>query len=150
MVDKRRVARGVVRWGMCSGAVMTSEQDAIPVSDERQIRRLVNAAKEGGEEDCYSGKRRWPRFMAGMRLEITTDPDDHSAAWPALMHNVSRGGVAFWSKRGLRARDSVFVREFGDDGAHCWLPAQVQHCTVGLRGYLIGVAFGSTSLPGLP
>ena len=127
---------------------MTSEQKAIPVSDAREIERMVNSACDGGEPDHYAGKRQWPRFAAGTRLEITTDPNNRSSTWPAIMHNVSTGGIAFWSKRELRERDEISVREFPTDGSTPWIPARVQHCTVGIRGFLIGVEFESPPPPG--
>ncbi|MGB2984898.1 MAG: PilZ domain-containing protein, partial [Phycisphaerae bacterium] len=68
-------------------------------------------------------------------------PDVPSCTWPAIMHNISEGGFAFWSKRQLRQDGSVYVREFSADNSAPWLPACVTHCTVGIKGYLIGAAF---------
>jgi hypothetical protein len=75
-------------------------------------------------------------------LEITTDPA-RPAEWRTVyMHNVSLGGCAFWSKRKLPIRTAAWVREVADGEQTPWLAAEISHCTVGIRGFLIGVAFG--------
>jgi len=81
------------------------------------------------------------RFSAGMRLEVTTDPGVPSAAVHVTMQNVSEGGFSFWSKRELRQHTPLFVREFSTESDREWVAARVRHCTVGIRGYLIGGGF---------
>lgn len=76
-----------------------------------------------------------------MQLDVTTDAADDSCAWPVTMHDISDRGFAFWSKRRLRNGACIFVREFSADNSSPWLPARVTHCTVGIRGYLIGAEF---------
>ena len=105
---------------------------------------LVTSAQEQGEPDRYTGKRHWMRFSAGMRLEITTDPAKPTASVHVTMQNVSDGGFAFWSKRDLPLYTPLFVREFSTDGDREWVAAKVRHCTVGIRGYLIGGEFENT------
>jgi hypothetical protein len=128
---------------------MTARQQHIKVvADKREIRRLVSVAGAEGEPDTYSGKRASTRFAAGMRLDVTTDPAVPASAWPAAMHNISEGGFAFWSKTQLRSRSEIWVREFSADDHAPWIPAHVTHCTVGIKGYLIGAAFGPANVPG--
>ena len=112
-----------------------------PLSKPEQIKRLVQHARQQGKPDGVPGKRRWPRFTTGMRLEVTTDPSRPSLAVAAIMHNVSEGGFAFWSKRELSARTQLFVREFESEGELDWLPARVRHCTSGILGHLVGAQF---------
>jgi hypothetical protein len=110
-------------------------------SDARAIRKLVTSAQQQGTPDRYTGKRRWTRFTAGMRLEITTDPAVASASAHVVMKNVSEGGFAFWSRRELREHTPLFVRESSEERAGEWVAGRVRHCTVGLRGYLVGAEF---------
>ena len=110
-------------------------------SESQEIKRLVTEACEQGKPDRYGGKRRWMRFTAGMRLEITSNPADPSASSPVVMQNVSEGGVSLWSKRECRPHSTIYIREYSGDEDREWLPAQVRHCTFGIRGYLVGAEF---------
>lgn len=110
-------------------------------SEAREIQKLVTSAQEQGTADHYTGKRRWMRFSAGMRLEVSTDPGVPSASIHATMQNVSEGGFAFWSKRELKLHTHLFVREFTAEGDREWVAGQVCHCTTGIRGFLIGAEF---------
>ncbi len=142
--------------GLNDGAVapgryrrMATTNNSSSASDAREIHRLVRSASQQGTPDCYTGKRRWTRFCAGMPLEITED----LATAPAnvIMQNVSEGGFAFWSRKGLAPHASFFVREYSAEQDREWLPARVRHCTVGLRGFLVGAEFecdaGDTPVP---
>lgn len=120
---------------------MASTGNDTSASDEKVIQKLVTSAQEQGTPDRYTGKRRWMRFTAGMRLEITTDPAVPSASVHVTMQNVSEGGFSFWSKRELRQFAPLFVREFSTDGDREWLAAHVRHCTSGIRGHLVGAEF---------
>lgn len=112
-----------------------------------EVRRLVSTAEAGGDPDSYTGKRGKLRFSEGMQLEVTDDPARKSAVIAVTMHNVSESGCAFWSKRKQELRDELFVREFTADNAAPWLPVHVTHCTQGIRGFLVGVAFGERVSP---
>jgi hypothetical protein len=125
---------------------MAAASEHSSTSDAQEIQKLVTSAQQQGTPDRYTGKRRRTRFAAGMRLEITTDPAIPSSSSHVVMQNVSEGGFAFWSKRALRQHAPLFVREFSRDGDGEWMPAQVRHCTVGIRGYLVGAEF-ENSLP---
>ena len=120
---------------------MAAASDHSSTSDAQEIHKLVTSAQEQGTPDRYPGKRHWTRFSAGMRLEIATDPGIPSSSSHVIMQNVSEGGFAFWSKRELREHTPLFVREFSRDGDGEWMAAHVRHCTVGIRGYLVGAEF---------
>lgn len=124
---------------------MPQQQDSSSVANSGEIKRLVETASATGEADEYAGKREALRFAVGMQLDVTTDPASASCAWPVIMHNVSDGGFAFWSKKQLRTGSDIWVREFTADNSLPWLPAHVTHCTVGIKGYLIGASFGAAS-----
>lgn len=110
--------------------------------DRNAVRRLVSNAESSGEHDSYAGKRNSIRFAEGMQLEVTDDPSKQSVPMAVTMHNASDGGCAFWLKRKLELRSKIYVREFSADNSLPWLPAHVTHCTQGIRGFIVGVAFG--------
>jgi len=120
---------------------MATTKQAPRVEDTTEILRLVETAQQQGSPDRYHGKRRWTRFTAGMQLEVTTEPTDPTGSVRVIMHNLSAGGLAFWSKRRLPERCAIFVREFSDEGQAEWIPAQVCHCALCLRGFLVGAEF---------
>src|SRR3990170_1987660 len=103
---------------------MASNSNNTSASDAQEIHKLVTSAQEQGAPDHYTGKRRWMRFSAGMRLEITSDPGVPSASAHVTMQNVSEGGFAFWSKREIEQHTPLFVREFSTEGDREWLPAR--------------------------
>ena len=122
---------------------MQVPKGSVSISCRDDIDRWVEIAGQQGEADMYAGKRHWTRFAEGMRLDVTLNPAQPTASWGVYMHNVSDGGFAFWSKKEVPARTSLFVREYTDDNSQGWVKAKVTHCTVGIRGYLIGAAFES-------
>jgi len=124
---------------------MSVEQDPSALRNESEIDHLVESAREFGEDDGYAGKRHWTRYRAGMRLEVTTDPANPAATMAVVMEDASNGGCAFWSRRELGRRRAVYVRRFPADDESDWMPAVVHHCTVGIRGFLIGVSFKSSA-----
>ena len=124
---------------------MEAQKSKVPMGDEQDIARLVATAGQAGEADMYAGKRHFTRFAEGMRLEVTLNPTQPSGSWGVYMHNVSDGGFAFWSKKEVPARTTLFVREYTDDSSQGWMKAKVTHCTVGIRGFLVGAAFNSPS-----
>ena len=125
-----------------------------PPPVQSEIERLLRAAGEGGDIDSYAGKRDDVRVAEGLQLEVTTNRQDSSAAWAVTMHNVSGGGIAFWSRRDIGERTAIHIREFSPDTPHSWIPANVRHSTLGIRGHLIGALFdtsdGSMSTPTPP
>jgi len=112
-----------------------------PPAPGEAIARMVAAAGEQGEPDQYAGKRQKTRYAEAMRLEITLDRSRPSAATSVYMHNVSEGGFAFWCRQKMTPRSMLHVRELSEDNSNPWLPARITHCTVGIRGFLVGAAF---------
>ena len=125
---------------------MAASNNSSSTSDSQEIHKLVTSAQELGAPDHYTGKRRWTRFTAGMPLEITTNPANPLATVYVTMQNVSEGGFAFWCKREIEQHTSMFVREFTDEGNREWVAAHVRHCTIGIRGYLIGAQFENPTM----
>lgn len=109
--------------------------DATPTIDS-----LLALAREQGEPDGYVGKREHARFALGAPLDVTTAPDVESATWRVVMHNVSAGGLSFWSKREIRADSPVYFRHWSGTAPGPWISGRVVHCTLGVQGYLTGVA----------
>ncbi len=126
---------------------MPDPTDDKPAIGEDEIQRLVTTAGVDGEPDEYTGKRASTRFAVGMQLDVTTDLTASSCHWPVIMHNISDRGFAFWSKRQLRNGGDIWVREFSADNSAPWLAANVTHCTVGIKGYLIGAEFTTPPPP---
>lgn len=102
---------------------------------------LVGIAREIGRPDSYAGKRNNIRFTVGERLDICTDPSTPATAMVAILHNINDEGAAFWLKAERVAGDRLFVRQFQANGEATWTPSIVRHCTRGINGYLVGVAF---------
>ena len=120
---------------------MAAKQVRLPAVDERAVRRLVESASRGGHPDVYEGKRGAARVAAAVPLDVTTDPTVPTCAQAVTMHNISLSGFAFWSRRQLPRGTPIYVREFSADNSKPWVPARVTHCTIGLRGFLVGAAF---------
>lgn len=119
---------------------MTMQQTRQPVDTAlRTVEKLVSRAAEG-ELDHYAGKRRAARISEGLQLEFTEVLDQ--SAVPVTMHNISTTGCAFWIKRKLNIHAVGYVREFTPNNSAMWIPGYVTHCTQGIRGFLIGMAFG--------
>lgn len=127
---------------------MSNQDDQSPAADQDEIRRLIDSAGADVDRNARSGRRNRARFRAGMQLDVTTDAADDSCVWPVTMHDISDRGFAFWSKRLLHKDTCIFVREFSADNSSPWLPARVTHCTVGIRGYLIGAGFSVAAVSG--
>jgi hypothetical protein len=124
---------------------MTAQGKDSSGNSEREITRLVSSAETEGEPVGIGGHRDATRFAVGMQLDVSTDPQVPSCTWPVTMHNISQGGFAFWSKRQLRVGSVLWVREFSADNSKPWIGAEVTHCTVGIRGYLVGGRFAVKS-----
>lgn len=122
-----------------SSAVLNPEA----VVQEREIARLLDVAAGQGERDIYSGKRRWVRYHLGARLEVEVlgTVARRRGTTTAIMHNISGGGLGFWTRNLLSEHTRIRVRELGEGGPTSWVSARVTHASLGIRGYLIGAAF---------
>ena len=113
----------------------------IPLGDSLEIAHLIRSAAEYGTSDSYTGKRGAARIMEGLRLELTTDLQQSAEVDAISMHNISENGLSFWSKKKFQYHTIVYVREFSADQPRPWLLARVNHCTSGIRGFLVGAEF---------
>ena len=111
------------------------------------ITELLDKARREGELDQFIGKRRWKRYCYGTRLEVTRDPAVFANSWYVTTHNVSGGGVGFWSKQAFLLGEPLFVRERSSGKPTQWLSSHVKYCVLGVNGYLIGVSFDHPSEP---
>jgi len=112
----------------------------------QEINRLMQSALAVGRPDAYSGKRDQTRYVMGMPLQLSIDPNDPSVTWNGIMHNVSGGGFGVWSRRKVDTKSLLYVRDNSGSAYTPWLKAEVRHISAGLRGYLVGAAF----IPPLP
>ena len=118
-----------------------TESTTIPLGDELEVRRLIRVAGEYGTPDSYPGKRRIPRIKDDLRLELTTDLRQTGDVQAVSMHDISESGLALWSRKQFMRNTIVYVREFSDGRPRPWLKTHVNHCTGGIRGFLVGVEF---------
>lgn len=125
---------------------MTDGQ-ATRLAGRDEISRLVAEAKVDEIATGLGIHRDTERFAMGMRLDVTTDIHNPSGYWPVTMHNISDGGFAFWSRKQLRKHAEIWVREFSCDDSQPWVFAHVEHCTVGILGYLVGGKFEQMAAP---
>lgn len=112
------------------------------VSEQAVVSELLANARRFGQRDVFNGKRRWSRFQVGMRLEaqLINSGADQAEIWPVTSHNISGGGLGFWSHRQLPDHTRLRLREWtGADGA--WISATVVHSSLSIGGYLVGVRF---------
>jgi len=126
---------------------MNAGKHDVSVQDQAEIKRWLETAEQNGEFDNYAGKRSTPRFVEGMPLQVSMNPSLRTESFGGHMHNVSETGFAFWSKTEVAPRTTLYVRDANLDGNGGWLEAWVTHCTRGIRGFLIGAAFGGNPRP---
>lgn len=106
-----------------------------------EVERLVKLARKEGEEDNYPGKRKATRISNGLSLELTDNPTHPSAINYVTMNDVSLSGLSFWSRQKASYASQIYIRFYVDDTPSQWIPALVKHCSVGLRGHVIGAEF---------
>lgn len=124
-----------------SRETMSADQNNSKHPQEREIVRLVQHAELKGVADAYHGKRQRTRYIVGMSLQLSTNPEDPSATWLGTTHNISGGGLGVWTKQKVEPGSVIFVRDDSTGAFSPWLRAEVKHVSLGLRGYLIGAAF---------
>lgn len=122
---------------------MEAQKANAPDMNKQEIARWICNAEQNGEFEHYAGKRHATRFGDGMLLQVTVNPSVPTGRWNVYMHNVSEGGFAFWSKKDVAFRATIYVRDATAEGNGGWIEAWVTHCTRGLRGFLVGASFGA-------
>jgi signal transduction histidine kinase/CheY-like chemotaxis protein len=120
---------------------MSADQNISKHPQEREISRWVQNAQLEGVPDAYRGKRQRTRYIVGMSLQLSANPEDPSATCLGTMHNVSGGGLGVWTKEKIEHGSVIFVRDDSAGTFSPWLQVEVKHVSLGLRGYLIGAAF---------
>jgi len=102
--------------------------------------QLLQRAKREGKKDVYSGNRIWTRYSISTLVRVCTDPAHSSDAWHVSLHNISGGGIGYWSTQEASVGSTIYICDT-DDHTPIWLAAEVVHCSVGMRGHLIGAVF---------
>lgn len=108
---------------------------------QQTLARLVEEARRDGVPDAYRGQRRWTRYRLGKPLEIAADLSLAGGSWQVITHNLSGGGLGFWSRCAFSVNQRLYLRELPTDGYAPWVEARVTYNTLGLHGYLVGVCF---------
>jgi signal transduction histidine kinase/DNA-binding NarL/FixJ family response regulator len=98
----------------------------------------LSIAKQQGVPDRELGMRKYARYTLGMRVDISTDPNEGSDVQSVLVHNVSAGGIGIWTPRHFAKSASLWVLDADGLG---WIAGTVQHSSPGVHGYLVGIQF---------
>lgn len=112
-----------------------------PETVTTHVEDLVDFATRAGQLDVYAGKRDKPRYRLRMPMEIRLKDSPEDQIISVELHDISLGGIGFWSESILKADTQILVREWRPDEPAGWIPARVLHCTRGLTGYLLGAQF---------
>ncbi len=78
---------------------MPTQRTSFRTGGKSDIERLVRNAAESGKLDSYKGKRDEARVSNALMLEFAVNPDDACGVSAVTMQDISRAGVAFWSRR---------------------------------------------------
>lgn len=111
-----------------------------------KIPAIFELARNDGKIDAFAGKRAFTRYAVGLSTQLTLNPNGPDAPWSVVTHNVSGGGVGLWSRERLSTGTAVYIRDLNDNREDTWLPGRVRHCSVGLRGYLLGIELDTPTL----
>ena len=107
---------------------------------EEAIRDLLIEASLEGSEDVYLVRRKHQRHTHDIRLEWQNDEaDDQLMA--GVLADISQAGLALWVREKLKMGDEIVVRRWPGRDEDVWIPGEVRHCELGLKGYLVGVRF---------
>ncbi len=120
--------------------MITRDQKTI-VNERREIARLVAIAKQDGASDGYAGKRNEARTINALFLEVTSNPKKFEDAWSVTMHDISAGGISFWTRQPLPINNTIYIRECTEYNSRPWIVAHIRHRTRALQGQLIGAEF---------
>lgn len=112
--------------------------------------RILDEARRKGTAELSPQPRRWPRYCLGKTLEVCTDTARPQDSWRVTMHNISAGGLGFWSDRPIPNETTVYVRDPHVADASGWAPTKVARCSAGIGGFLVGTSFQDTLLPASP
>ena len=115
---------------------MPTQLEHTPLGDKREITRLLRAASEGGQAGQYAGRV----FRVRVGGYLQANRVGSATRLLVILRDISDTGLAFWSKKRFTPRSRLFIREFSED-ERPWLLACVRHCTIGMRGFLIGAVF---------
>jgi len=126
---------------------MKTDPSLLTGAESGELTCLISKAMRRGKPDVFPGRRRWVRYYVGMRIELAPADPDRGETWTGVMHNISGGGIGFWSKRPMPARTRFRFRDLSEGESAVWIAAHVTHCTVGIGGYLIGARFENPRLP---
>jgi len=126
---------------------MKTDPSLLTGAESGELTCLMSKALRRGEPDVFPGRRRWVRYYLGMRIELATADPDRRETWTGVMHNISGGGIGFWSKRPMPAQTRFRFRDLSEGESAVWIAARVTHCTLGIGGYLIGAQFENPRLP---
>jgi hypothetical protein len=127
-----------------SESIRLDPRDAVTESDAEVVAALLDLlqqAREAGDIDAWNGKRGNPRYTFSPRLELLRDGDDESAMQIGTLYNVSRCGMALWSRQAYLPGSMLHIRVWPPNVPATWVPVRVEHCERGLRGFLIGASF---------
>jgi len=100
---------------------------------------ILQVARSEGKADAFVGKRAFARYSIGLSTQLSLDPTGPRPPWSAVTHNVSGGGMGLWSRERLSVGTVVYIRDLNDESSDVWLAGRVRHCSVGIRGYLLGI-----------
>jgi hypothetical protein len=123
------------------GKVMSSDKDQVRKAQATEIARILTDAAGKGAGDFYGGKRSHRRFFASGPFEMDANTAEGPMVFPVTLHDISASGLACWCKHRLAEKTPLRLREFSCDDSGVWLSAKVTHCTLGIRGFLVGAAF---------
>jgi hypothetical protein len=123
------------------GVKMTTRDQKTIVNERREIARLVAIAKQDGASNGYSGKRAEARTINALYLEVTSNPKKFEDAWGVTMHDISAGGISFWTRQPLPINNTIYIRECTEYNSRPWIVAHIRHRTRALQGQLIGAEF---------
>lgn len=116
-------------------------QATLALGGKDEIQRLVALATPVCRPDKYAGKRKKSRLKGALWMEMRLDLAVESATQVST-HDLSIGGVAFWSRtKKLEVGEVFYLRDCSDGQLHPWLKVRVTHCINGLKGFLVGGAF---------
>ncbi len=116
-------------------------QAILTLGGKVEIQRLIALATHVCRPDKYAGKRKKSRLRGALWMEMRLDVEAETATQVST-HDISLGGVGFWSRtKKVEVGDTLYLRDCSDGTLHPWLKVRVTHCINGLKGFLVGGEF---------